>query len=67
LNFQIFTVLLGVAVVLIGVLTLGLGFVLALLLFLPALVIWLVFIIQAAMAASAGRPYRYPISVRLIS
>jgi uncharacterized Tic20 family protein len=67
LNFQIFTVLLGVAVVLIGVLTLGLGFLLALLLFLPALIVWLVFIVQGTSAAAAGRPYRYPISVRIIS
>jgi uncharacterized Tic20 family protein len=66
LNFQILTVLLGVAVVLIGVLTLGLAFLVALLLFIPALIVWLIFIIQAAMAASAGRPYRYPINVRLI-
>lgn len=66
LNFQIFTVLLGVAVVLIGVLTLGLAFVLAVLLFIPALIVWLVFIIQGTRAASAGRPYRYPISIRLI-
>ncbi len=67
LNFQIFTVLLGVAAVLIGVLTLGLAFIVAILLFIPALVVWLVFVIQGSMAASAGRPYRYPISVRLIS
>jgi uncharacterized protein len=67
LNFQIFTVLVGIAVVLIGILTLGLGFLIALLLFIPALIVWLVFIIQASLAASRGQPYRYPISLRLIS
>jgi len=66
LNFQIFTVLLGVAVVLIGVLTLGLAFLVALVLFIPALIFWLIFIVQATSAASARRPYRYPVSVRLI-
>jgi uncharacterized Tic20 family protein len=35
-------------------------------LFIPALIVWLVFIIQASVAANRGRPYRYPISLRLI-
>jgi uncharacterized protein len=66
LNFQIFTVLVGIVVFVLGVLTLGLAFLVALVVFIPALIVWLVFIIQASVAANRGRPYRYPISLRLI-
>jgi uncharacterized Tic20 family protein len=66
LNFQIFTVLVGIAVFVLGVLTLGLAWLVALVLFIPALIVWLIFIIQASVAANQGRPYRYPISLHLI-
>jgi uncharacterized protein len=67
LNFQIFTVLLALLVFLLGVVTLGLGFLVAAVLFIPALIVWVIFVIQGTVAASRGRPYRYPISLRLIS
>lgn len=67
LNFNITT--LGVVIVgfILGFGTLGLGFIIVGPLFLVLAVLWLVWTIQATMAASGGQPYRYPVSIRLIN
>lgn len=67
LNFNITVDLILVAGFLLGFLTLGIGFFIILPLFLVVGVLWLVFTIQAAMAASRGEMYRYPMSIRLVS
>lgn len=63
LNFNLTTLGIAIVGVILGVVTLGLGFI-ALFIF---LVLWLVWTIQAAMAASRGEPYRYPLSLRLVN
>ena len=62
LNFNI-TVLIAVVIsVVLGIVTLGL-----LLILLPIiLIVWLVFTIIGAVTANDGRPYRYPINIRMV-
>ena len=67
LNFNITVDLILVAGFLLGFLTLGIGFLIILPLVLGVGVLWLVFTIQGAMAASRGETYRYPMSIRLVS
>ncbi len=67
LNFNLSLLLYAVAGVILGVVTLGVGFLLLIPLAIVVLVLWLVFLIQAAMAASRGESYRYPLTVRFIS
>ena len=66
LNFNLMTL----GIVLIGgffsVLTIGIGLIVVAPLFLVLAILWLVWTIQATMAASRGDAYRYPVSVRLI-
>ena len=66
LNFQLTMLLTAVAGTVLGVLTLFIGF----LVIIPALIIiqivGLVFTIQATVAASNLREYRYPISIRFV-
>lgn len=71
LNFQL-TWLIGgfvatIVAVIVTIVTVGLG----LIVFVPAaigfVIAWLVFMIKAAMAASRGEYYRYPLTVRLVS
>lgn len=63
LNFQITSLIIGVALGIVGIVTLGFGFVL-----LPvAGIAWLVFVIIAAVAANDGKRYRYPVCFRLVS
>jgi uncharacterized Tic20 family protein len=75
LNIQL-TLLLAAAVsvagvIVIAIMTLGLGLLLLLLplalLWLAAAVVAFIWQIQASMAGNAGRPYRYPLSLRLVS
>lgn len=67
LNFNLMT--LGVVILggILSVATLGIGLIVVIPLLLVLGVLWLVFTIQAALAASRGEPYRYPLSIRLIS
>ena len=67
LNFNL--MVLGVVIVgaILGIGTLGLGFLIVLPIYLLLGILWLIWSIQAAMAASRGEPYRYPVSIRLIS
>lgn len=66
LNFNITMVILVVAAFLLGLFTFGI----ALLVIVPAAIViavlWLVWTIQATVAASRGETYRYPLSIRLI-
>jgi uncharacterized Tic20 family protein len=67
LNFNITVDVLVLAGLLLGALTLGLGFILIGPILLIVGVLWLIWTIQAATAASNGQPYRYPFSIRLVS
>lgn len=66
LNFNLTMMILVVAGFLLGILTLGIGLIIILPVGLLIAVLWLVWTIQAAMAASRGETYRYPLSIRLI-
>ena len=66
LNFNLMVTGLVVVGMFLGILTLGLGLVIVVPLFLVLGVLWLVWTIQASMAASRGESYRYPVSIRLI-
>ncbi|RPF20595.1 DUF4870 domain-containing protein [Myceligenerans xiligouense] len=61
LNFQLTLVIAGVAISIITAVTLGIGGILYL-----AFIVALVFMIMAAVEASKGRPYRYPVNIRMI-
>lgn len=67
LNFNLTMVILVLGGFLISILTLGV----ALLIVIPAGlvigVLWLIWSIQGAIAASQGSPYRYPLSIRMIN
>ena len=70
LNFNLSVLLYGVVLAIlaipIGVLTLGLGLLPVILLFGALALGWLVLTIIAAVAASNGEAYRYPLTVRLV-
>ena len=61
----VYLVVLSIVFAIVGVLTLGLGFLLFYLLAVPGIV-YLVFSILGAVAASQGREYRYPLIFRLV-
>lgn len=61
LNFQITLLIVAIALAILTPLTFGIAGILYLA-FIPALV----FMILAAVEASKGRPYRYPVSIRMI-
>ena len=67
LNFNI--TVLGIVIIgfILGIGTIGVGFLITGPLMLVAGVLWLIWTIQASMAASRGEPYRYPMSIRLVS
>lgn len=67
LNFNLTMLLLGIAGVILAVVTLGVLLIVLIPLGLVVAVLWLIWTIQAAMAASRGERYRYPVSIRLIS
>jgi uncharacterized protein len=66
LNFNITMAIVGVALVVLTVVTLGIGMLLTVPVGLAAAVAWLVFTIIAAIKASEGVSYRYPLTLRLI-
>jgi len=66
LNFNITVALCGVVLLIFSIMTLGIGLLLAVPLGLVIGIAWLVFTIIAAIKASEGVAYRYPISLRLI-
>jgi uncharacterized Tic20 family protein len=61
LNFQITLVIVGIGITIIAAVTFMIGAILYL-----AYIAALVFMILAAVEASKGRPYRYPVNIRLI-
>ncbi|MEO0477065.1 MAG: DUF4870 domain-containing protein [Planctomycetota bacterium] len=68
-NFQITTSIVGIIAIVISIplaLT-GIGLCLAIPLMLTLTIVWIVFMVQAAMASNKGLPYRYPICIRFIS
>jgi uncharacterized protein len=67
LNFNLTIIILAIAAVVLGVATLGIGLLLIVPVGIVVGIVWLVWTIQAAMAASRGEPYRYPVSIRMVS
>lgn len=66
LNFQLFVLLAGVAVLVVSVVTLGLGALVAVPLYLALLFAALIFMVLATVAATRGEPYRYPLNIRFV-
>lgn len=64
LNFNIsvliYTVVAAIATVIVGLATFGFGLLIAVPVLMIAFVAWLVFVVQAGMAASRGESYKYP-------
>jgi hypothetical protein len=66
-NFNITIAIIGVALFLLILLTLGLGLLIAVPAGAVVIVGWLVFTVIAAIKASEGVAYRYPITLRLVN
>ena len=66
LNFNIAVDLVVVVGLFLGLITFGHGFIIVGPVLLVVGILWLVFTIQGAMAASRGETYRYPMSLRLL-
>lgn len=70
LNFNIsvliYVTVASVAMLILGIATFGIGFLLAIPVVIVALIVWLVYVIQGAMAASKGQDFRYPFTIDLI-
>lgn len=66
LNFSITLLILGVALFILTVITLGIGALLTVPVGLAAAVAWFVLTVIAAIKASEGVSYRYPLTLRLI-
>jgi uncharacterized protein len=66
LNFNITFAIVGVALLVVTVMTLFVGLIITLPLGIICALSWLVFTVIAAIKASEGVAYRYPISLRLI-
>lgn len=71
LNFNIsvliYTIVGSLAMALIGLATLGFGLLLAIPAVFVAFVLWLVFVIQGAMAASRGEQFKYPWTITFVN
>jgi uncharacterized protein len=67
LNFQISLLIYTAIAVVLILITFGLGVLIIVPLILIGAVAALVFIVLATMAASSGREYRYPLTIRLVS
>jgi hypothetical protein len=67
LNFNITIAILIAAAWIFGILTLGIGLIIILPAALVIAVLWLIWTVQATVAASRGELYRYPLSLRLIN
>lgn len=66
LNFNITVDLIVVVGLFLSLMTFGLGLLIVGPVLLVVGILWLVFTIQAALAASRGERYRYPMSIRLV-
>jgi uncharacterized protein len=66
LNFNITLAIVGAALFLVALLTFGIGLILAIPAGAVAALGWLVFTVIAAIKASEGVAYRYPITLRLV-
>lgn len=71
LNFNIsvliYTIVGSLAMAFIGLVTLGIGLLLAIPAIFVAFVLWLVFVIQGAMAASRGEQFKYPWTINFVN
>ena len=67
LNFQISLTIYAIVAIVLGVLTLGIGFLVLAIPALIAVVVVIVVMIRAALAASRGEQYRYPLTMRFVS
>jgi uncharacterized Tic20 family protein len=70
LNFNIsvliYTFVGVIALGILGLVTLGIGLLLAIPLVIVAYIAWLVFVIQGSLAASKGKPFRYPLTIDFV-
>lgn len=66
LNFNITLAIIGVILLIFSIVTLGIGLLIAIPVGIIVAISWLVFTIIAAIKASEGVAYRYPVSLRLI-
>ena len=66
LNFNITLAIIGVILLIFSIVTLGIGLLIAIPVGIIVAISWLVFTIIAAIKASEGVAYRYPISLRLV-
>ncbi|HEU4949092.1 MAG TPA: DUF4870 domain-containing protein [Kribbella sp.] len=66
LNFQLSLLIYGIVAVLLSVITLGLGLLIVIPIILIGAVAAVVVIVMATFAASNGREYRYPLTIRLV-
>ena len=66
LNFQLSLLIYSVVAVILILVTFGLGILIIVPLVIIGAVAALVFIIMATMAASSGREYRYPLTIRMV-
>jgi uncharacterized protein len=67
LNFNISVLIYGVVAVILAIVTLGVGLLVVIPLAIVIAILWLVVTIVAAVKASNGEPYRYPITIRLVN
>ena len=66
LNFNITLAIIGVILLVFSIVTLGIGLLIAIPVGIVVAIGWIVFTIIAAIKASEGVAYRYPISLRLV-
>lgn len=70
LNFQlsqlIYSIAALVVVVLVALVTFGLGLLATLPLLIVLAIVFIIFMIQGTIAASQGRPFRYPLTIRFV-
>lgn len=66
LNFNITLAIIGVILLIFSIVTLGIGLLIAIPVGIVVAISWLVFTIIAAIKASEGVAYRYPVSLRLV-
>ena len=67
LNVNLALLVLSAIAFAVVIVTVGIGALLVVPLGIVVGIVWLVFTVQAAIQASNGRPYRYPLSIRFIS
>lgn len=67
LNFNLTILLLVVAGVVFSILTVGIGLIVVVPIGLAVGIAWIIFTIIAAVRASEGREYRYPLTIRFVS